>query len=266
MKGGVGPRPPGPLERTAKFAYRASQCIARLGFLQAVGYLVRSRVAGRMVQVRLPGVATPIMLRGATSDVGVFESVFMRGEYPLPSQERPRILDLGANAGFASLYFSLGCPGARILAVEPEPDNYALLVRNLGPYPLARCLQGAVWSASRTLYLDRVGQPADSITLEAPGGERATGPAVQAYGVSELIALAGFDRVDVLKMDVEGAEREIFARGSDDWLDLVDAIYIETHDRFAPGSTQALFRALAGRAYDVEPRGENLLIALRRDP
>jgi FkbM family methyltransferase len=189
----------------------------------------------------------------------------MREEYRLPGPAQRRILDLGANAGYASLFFSLGCPQARILAVEPDPDNYALLVKNLEAYPLVQCLHGAVWSESTRLYLEKVDQPSDSLIRVDPRPDAPTETTVSAFGVTELMARAGFEWVDVIKMDVEGAEREIFSRGAEEWLNRVGAIYIETHDRFAPGSTQALCHALAGRRFDVELRGENLLITFGLD-
>jgi len=47
---------------------------------------------------------------------------------------QPLIIDCGANIGCASVWFATQYPKARILAVEPDPDNFRMLVRNSKPY------------------------------------------------------------------------------------------------------------------------------------
>jgi len=52
------------------------------------------------------------------------------------------------------------------------------------------------------------------------------------------------DYIDLLKIDIEGSEKEVFE--ACDWQDRLDSIVIELHDRFKPGCSQVVNRALQG--------------------
>jgi hypothetical protein len=79
---------------------------------------------------------------------------------------------------------------------------------------------------------------------------------IPAVTINDVLAKIDLSRIDVLKVDIEGAEEEVF-RSSELWIDRVDAIIIELHDRHTPGCSGALFRATED--FDIETRrGENL--------
>ena len=111
--------------------------------------------------VKAPGFRrTGIVLRrGTSTDFLTFEQVFLNNEYNLRKLtrwheiralyariERPLILDLGANAGFASLYFAKNWPKARIIAVEPDQRNIRILKANIEGMSNITPIQGAVAS------------------------------------------------------------------------------------------------------------------------
>src|SRR5438094_3684899 len=85
-----------------------------------------------LVRVRMPACGTPIFVRARTSDKPTFEQVFVFDQYDMSFLPiRPEvIIDGGANAGFTTRLFAQRYPGARIFAVEPEPSNFELLLRN----------------------------------------------------------------------------------------------------------------------------------------
>jgi hypothetical protein len=64
--------------------------------------------------------------------------------------------------------------------------------------------------------------------------------------------------VDILKIDIEGAELEIFSDGADEWLPRIGLIIIETHERFRPGSEAAVRKALWPMFEELPPSGESL--------
>jgi hypothetical protein len=68
----------------------------------------------------------------------------------------------------------------------------------------------------------------------------------------------GGREVDILKIDVEGAELELFSANVSAWLPYVKLITIETHERFRPGSEIAVRKAVAGTFEELPRVGENL--------
>lgn len=222
--------------------------------------------AGATIAVELPRVGRPLWARTGTSDVATFSEVFVAGQYDLPVDDftPTHILDLGANVGYASVCFAARWPAAHILALEPSAQNFALLQRNIAGWPNITALQGAVWSHAGSV---RIANPQDDANAFRMG-ERADGSAgegedVPAFTVAQLMAQLGSERIDLLKMDVEGAEAEIL-RGHPAWLDAVDVLVIELHDRIAPGCSETLYDALRGRHFAQEISGGNLVIDLRK--
>lgn len=214
------------------------------------------------VALNLPVLAHPLWVRPGTSDVETFDEVFMAREYQLPFDDffPRRILDLGANVGYASVQFATRWPDAVVLAVEPSADNMVLLKRNTGPYPRVTALHGAVWSHATHV---RIANPADSANaFQVAENVAPTTDGIAAYTVRQLIDQLGGTRADLVKMDVEGAEREIL-RDAAAWLDDVDVLVVELHDRIVPGCGEALCRALQGRHFRQEILGQNLVFDFR---
>ena len=236
--------------------------ISRLGLrtgLQAARMHARP---GSLVRMQLAGVEHPLWARAGTSDVETFEEVFLTRQYDLPFAgfEPLHILDLGANIGYASVYFAARWPQARILAVEPATSNLDLLDRNTRPWNHLTCLQAAVWSHPSWV---QVANPKDEPNaFRMSESHDSWKENIPAYTIAQLIERQGCRRLDLLKMDVEGAEAEIFQNGAA-WLDRVKVLIIELHDRIVPGCAQALYHALQGYRFQQEIVGGNLAIDLR---
>ena len=105
----------------------------------------------REEQAMPPGGKHPIFIRLKTSDFRTFLKIFRDREYELELGKEPQtILDAGANVGFASVYFAIKYPRAKIIAIEPESANFAQLKRNVAPYPNIIPVQAALWSEIST--------------------------------------------------------------------------------------------------------------------
>ncbi len=76
----------------------------------------------------------------------------------------------------------------------------------------------------------------------------------------EVMARAGASRIDILKLDIEGAEQELFESDSDTWLDRVNALIVELHDRLRPGCSDAFYRAIRRHNFARLYRGEHVLL------
>lgn len=211
--------------------------------------------------VRLRRLARDITLRGGTSDIDCFRKVFVDNEYQLPFDFTPKsIIDAGANIGMATLYFRQEFPEAQIIAIEPEATNANLLRRNTAGLLNIEVIEAALWPTKKELALkDPAAEKwAFSVTEENNGG--ANSVKVPTVTVPELLDRFGFERLDLLKLDIEGAEKALFGDGAEAWMRRVNVIVIELHDRYLDGCSRQFYRALQPFPFTQEPRGENLFV------
>jgi FkbM family methyltransferase len=188
----------------------------------------------------------PLSVRlGSASDLIVFGQIFRLEEYASLREIPARfVLDLGANAGYSSAYFLSCFPQATVLAVEPDPSNFAMCRQNLAPYgKRARLVQGAAWSRRGMLALSRGtfrdGRQWATAVRESSDPAEAV---VEAWDVPSLLELAGFSHIDLLKVDIEGSEVTLFSENAGSWIPAVRNLCIELHGQ---ACREALDGALA---------------------
>jgi FkbM family methyltransferase len=254
--------------RNSKFYLKNTKYyLALLGFTGLLSF-IKSRVTKKNVffKVREKGLGHPLTIRIPTWDVATFEKVFVDREYGFSVLSPPKIIiDAGANIGLASIYFANRFPEARIIAIEPEGENYALLVENLAPYPNVIPLQAAVWNKNGVISLVDPGQGTWGYMTEVTDApEGALGNylhAVQAFTIDRIIQDFQLGKVDILKVDIEGAEKEVFSDTSS-WIGNIDSIIIELHDHIKPRCSDSFYRGAVG--FDGEwKQGENVFLSRR---
>lgn len=200
-----------------------------------------------------------LRLRGA-SDIFVFEQIFLSEQYSCVRdlKDVKTILDLGANTGLSGAYFLSCFPQARLFAVEPDPEIAALCRTNLAPFGgRAAVFTGAVWSRNTTLRLAkgefRDGREWATQVVEDGVPDKGGAPRVQAWTVPELLQMCRIENLDLMKVDIERAELEVFDETARQWLPQVRNICIELHD----SACEAAFdSALESFEYDRERSGE----------
>lgn len=213
--------------------------------------------------LKLNGIRYPIKLRTGSSDVIAFRQVFILREYNFKVSFDPKfIIDGGSNIGMAAVYFANKYPNAQIVSVEPETSNFNLLVENAKPYPQVRPLKSGIWGHSSILRVKDLGYGnwgfiVEELTEETPDSFRAT-------SISDIMKLANQKEIDILKLDVEGAEKEIFSENYRDWLPATKVLVVELHDRMKEGCSKAFFKAMLEYDFEIEVMGENL-ICQRKD-
>jgi FkbM family methyltransferase len=203
-------------------------------------------------RLSLKGLAHPLCLREGRSDPFFFGQIFLDQEFgPTRSLEVSSIIDLGGNAGLASVWFLNTFPRAKLLTIEANPDNYPSLEANLRPYgDRATVVKGGVWWRRTRLALIRRQNEGDAGVREALPEDA---DLMEGWDVPALIERAGFRHIDLLKIDIEGAEVDLLLKGADRWLPRVRNLSIELH---GPECEAALERALAPYTYQRQMLGE----------
>jgi FkbM family methyltransferase len=192
----------------------------------------------------LKGITHPVFVRIGTTDLSVLAQVFVERHYDVPLSFAPKVIvDAGANIGLSAVFFANKYPDARIIAIEPEEANFQMLERNVARYPQIKPLRAALWKENGQISLFdpgcgdhgfRVGEN----NVQAPQRRGV----IQALTVDGLLEQSGFDHADILKIDIEGAEKEVF-ECSAKWIGKVGVVMAELHDQIKPGCQRAFSEA-----------------------
>ena len=210
--------------------------------------------------LKIPGFAYPLHLRLKSSDIPTFKKIFNDLEYDFPLNFDPKtIVDAGANVGFASIFFARKFPSANILAIEPELSNFALLEKNTKQYSNITSIRAALWKEDTELNL--VDPEIGPWGFQAQAGSAKNAQhkilgTVPAFTISKLMEKYGLQTIDLLKVDIEGGEHEVFENSSP-WISKVNSIMIELHEHLKPGCSNIFNNAV--KAFPIEKRqGENV--------
>ena len=210
--------------------------------------------------LKLPEHQKPVLLRRDVQDVHAFAQVFVHREYDFnwPEDVR-RIVDGGANVGFASLYFKAAFPKAQIHAVEPHPHNAAAFRNNTDH------LEGITLSQKALHHADHVKLQLTDEGFGSNGFMTREGTSDHHVAEVETISIGGIQRamgwagIDLVKIDIEGGEMSLFQENLD-WMDCTRFIVLEFHERMVPSSSKPALKALADKGFSLlDVRGENLL-------
>src|SRR5262249_21149873 len=154
---------------------------------------------------------------------------------------RPRIIiDGGAHIGCTAVYYAMKYPGVKILAVEAEKSNVEQLRQNVKSLPNVEVVNAAIFDRAGLVSLKN--PKADAWEFRVQLINSATEePAITIPSVTmdDLVGRFNGKPIDLLKLDIEGAEVEVFTSSSMAWLNSVRMINIELHDRFRPGCSAA---------------------------
>lgn len=210
------------------------------------------------VKVYSPLLKRQLTLRPGATDVGVLKKVFVNQEYALPFPLRPRVIvDAGANIGMASLYFSHQFPDARIIAIEPEASNFAILRENCAGLDRIELIQSALWNAPGHVAVKDAAAEKWAFAYENVAPDAASDTST--VTIPQILDRVG-GRIDLLKLDIESAEVELFSDSAAEWLPHVQMIAIELHDRFREGCSRAFYRQICRFPFSQAMSGENIFI------
>lgn len=204
------------------------------------------------------------------SDLLVFDQVFIDQEYlsasslfvnkSLKSKSDFNIIDAGANVGFTSLFLKNHFPNSKIISIEPDENNFKQLLRNISlnsfensVFPLQKALLGESGINLSTQNDFRDGKDW-AITVEKTDAFSD----LQSISINDIMNQFEIETVDILKIDIEGAERFLFTEENDlTYLKKVKTIIIEIHDEF--NCRELIYQSLAKNDFILIDLGESTL-------
>jgi FkbM family methyltransferase len=246
-----------------------------LGIFPGMGFLIRrSGREGVAKKIKVKSPAGSLYIRLLSSDTPTLRAVYVKQVYDISnypqdkyltdyyesavnSGKTPLIIDCGANIGLAACWFAQKFPKAKIIAIEPEASNYSLLCRNTEPYKNVHCLNGAILDHNSNVMISNPSAEHWAFQVAELPAQSAGG--IPAFAISDILSLMNSDEIMICKIDIEGAERELF-RSNNDWIIKTKVIMIEFHDRLYPGegASRAALRCISQYKFDMIQKSENL--------
>ncbi|MDD3006210.1 MAG: FkbM family methyltransferase [Candidatus Pacebacteria bacterium] len=160
-------------------------------------------------------------------DYKVIEEIIEKGNLP--------ILDVGAHIGIFSLYVSALNPTLKIYALEPERVNFALLLKNISVNKLGNvkthkvALAGRAGERELALASDSINHHLISDS-EKNIAEDAQTEKVVAVSLADFLETNHISAVDLMKMDIEAGEYEVFENLTEEDFAKIHNIFLEYHD------------------------------------
>lgn len=220
--------------------------------------LFKSHKLVKIVSKKLGG---DFCIRRNTTDIILAKTIAGKaGEYDfiyskrfLPYFKNPNIIiDAGANVGF----FSRLCVGinnqVKLIAIEPESDNFRILKENLTETN-AICLNNGVWNREAKLKVYRRETGEWGFIVKETEDENYD---IDAISIPKLIKKYALDEIDILKIDIEGSEYEVFDENAEIWIKRVKLLLIELHDRIKPWCAYRVFCTMKNCGFSYQIYGD----------
>jgi FkbM family methyltransferase len=172
--------------------------------------------------------------------LGMLDEIYVRLNYAfLTNNDRPVILDCGANIGVGIAYFKKQCPNAEIYAFEPDGEAFRCLSENVerNNYSNVHLYHNAVWVNNQELDFYADGSWGGGLF---PKKGSTSSSRVKAIDISDFLEKP----IEFLKMDIEGAETEVIQHASAKIIKNVKRFFFEWHS--IKGKNQLLGKILHG--------------------
>jgi FkbM family methyltransferase len=195
---------------------------------------------------------TVLFYRTNKADLDIFREVFMQEVYRLPERLRPAgdLVDLGANIGMASVWFSRRYGIDRVVAVEPVPANAAILEKNLGANSISnQIVQATVGPRRGEVSFSTDQRPGEGHVVENGVSDFTVGMITMDDVLADVVR-----PVALLKMDIEGGEGPLIYEGSHSWLSDVQIIAAELHPQYL--DVTAMTEAICSYGFSLVPPDE----------
>jgi len=245
-----------------KKTFRLLRDVYRFTQIYGIRIIPRVLFGDYLIKLKIPGQRYVVYSRKRSSDTPTFRQIFINREYDynIPDFKPKTIVDIGAYNGFSTVFFACKYPDAKILAIEPEPSNYDLLIKNTAQFSNVTTIRGAIWHRRTNLKISNPG--ADKWAIQTDEASDKDKDTIKAITMENILSQIHSPTIDILKVDIEGAERTLF-RANTDWLKRINVLIIEIHP--VAGCRDAVFDAVNKFPRSVQIRGDTTMIKFNHD-
>ena len=182
----------------------------------------------------------------------------------LSQNKVPLIIDCGANIGLSAFYFSREFPNAKIVAVEPEKNNFLMMKQNCDGLGNVEILNNAIGSSDGFANIES--KDAENNSFRTFRNLKGDGE-IEVVSVNSILS----DNKDlvpfIIKIDIEGFEEDLFSANTE-WVGKFLLLIIETHDWMLPkqANSRNFLNVISDQNRDFVHRGENIFSICNTPP
>ena len=213
-----------------------------------------------------PNLGVTIKLRKRpSSDFNVFAQIYHYNEYApvvetfqkhFPNHSNLNIIDAGSNVGLTSVYLTKYFSNSNFITIEPDSSNFESMSFNLKNNGITNTIKikGGLWSKNANLKL--VSDFRDKSDWSIRVEETCEEADLKAFSIQYLIEENNFATIEILKIDIEGSEKEVFTSPNSDvsFLSITKCVAIEIHDEFQ--CREAIYEILKSYNFEFFNSGE----------
>ncbi|RYF48494.1 MAG: FkbM family methyltransferase [Cytophagaceae bacterium] len=218
--------------------------------------LFRLQNLSRYTETNTTVLGNILRLPDTASFLFIYDEVFKKEIYRFKSdKQNPYIIDCGANIGLSAQYFARRFPRAKIIGVEPDTSNFSAAERHSAKFPQITIHNAAIGSQPGFVQIANEGVDANAfqvVRTDTDGG-------VPVKTIPEIFTEIDDAELFIVKIDIEGFERDLFAENTD-WIAYCDILIVELHDWMLPGQASSLpfIKAIAAHQRDFLFKGESV--------
>lgn len=213
-------------KKSAREIFSFVRCFGVGGFYN---YMVLVQARNKNGTGQIDSKKSVIFFRNSSTDIDVIWQHFGRRElfgikYP---GHVNNILDLGSNIGISVIVFRSLFPNAKIIAVEINAENFQLLDKNCSADPRVELVNAAIWSENG--HVDQVDVGDGEWALRVGNYQGKALGKVPSYTFEKILEKYKVDRVDLCKMDIEGAESDVLIKSWREVFSKTKLLILEIH-------------------------------------
>lgn len=218
----------------------------KLGFIATISYFFQRLFLKKdaLIKLKIPFVTDRILLRNKSYDTHIFYQIFIKEDLAfVKKMQYPVnvIIDAGANIGLSTIYLKNIFPRAAILSIEPSATNFEILKKNVANYAGIVLFKGAVMGEAQHVSITN---PEDNYASFRVMENNSSGN-ITAHPLSYFIRQFGLEKIDFIKMDIEGSEKDVFEKIDTHTLSKIRAFAIEVHEHLVPGTFELITQKLS---------------------
>lgn len=243
-------------------------CVINFGFFQSFKYFFLKKK--KINSLKHKNIEHKIFFR-AFGDKGAISHLFTKNYKINDSKAKIKIrniIDGGANIGIESIRFAHYFPNAKIISIEANKSNFEILKKNTENYSNIIPTHAALFNEEKKLYLNnhQTNNKSDNFneSFSIDSNQTNSSEEVQGVTLSKIILNNNFENIDILKLDIEGAEKYLFDKSSINWINKIKILIFECpdNDEGASGTTQDIYTVFSQNKIYFKSHicGENLIL------